>query len=177
MKWHWKTISQFCHTFKKIVSQNYFLVCYFLFVSLLWDEMTPCNYLLICILSVHQCSFICLWRRLNIPKRRPKYEISFLAGVCQEVFSIKYIQFSSLKHYEQMMEWCWRYTGLHYTHTNLQSKDFPVGGPLIWTRTRVHWCRWKFIWRSKFSVCFCMISQPWWRFGRWGETWRRIWSP
>ena len=25
---------------------------------------------------------------------------------------------------------------LYYTHTNLQSKDYPVCGPLIWTRTR-----------------------------------------
>ena len=25
---------------------------------------------------------------------------------------------------------------LYYTHNNLQSKDYPVCGPLIWTRTR-----------------------------------------
>ena len=74
----------------------------FLFVTFfLWFrygmKWLPVIIFLYVFLFVHQCSFKCPRRRLNKPKRRQKFDVSFLAGFCQEVFSIKYISFQAWK--------------------------------------------------------------------------------
>ena len=174
-KWHWKTISQFCHIFKKCFLMLFLFVTFFLWFryGMKW---LPVIIFLYVFLFVHQCSFKCPRRRLNKPKRRQKFDVSFLAGFCQEVFSIKYISFQAWK---TMSRWWY---GAGDTLALLHSQQLAIQGlssvrPSHLDQDARHWCRWRFQEDQNSLCCFNGVIQLLGRFWRWRETWRRIWSP
>ena len=159
-KWHWKTISQFCHIFKKCFLMLFLFVTFFLWFryGMKW---LPVIIFLYVFLFVHQCSFKCPRRRLNKPKRRQKFDVSFLAGFCQEVFSIKYISFQAWK---TMSRWWY---GAGDTLALLHSQQLAIQGlpsvrPSHLDQDARHWCRWRFQEDQNSLCCFSWSQSTFW---------------